>query len=382
MSVTATVKCPPKIAIQRTCAALPAHWRLHYGGVINEGKLAYTLYGDSNKPCILVLGGISAGRDVAHCTTEYASGWWSAQVNNEGAINLNDYCVLGIDYLGGNGQSSAPDSDASALCNAIDTRDQANAIAWLQHHLSISQFEAAIGSSYGGKVVLSLLSNNCSKTDNEDPVQSHNRFNKSFYRSNNTHDGSEQSFSTLKKSKPFQASIKQALVISAAHTASAQSTAIRYIQREIIALGQQGQQTHQAQILARALAMLTYRSSAELDDRFNQSCSITDEGFNAEIVNYLKSRGHDFAQHFDADAFCRLSQSIDLHSINPRAISTPLTCVSVFEDQLIPHALIERMASLANSKLISIHSRYGHDAFLKEQQSIGRIIQQFLNDLK
>lgn len=360
MTVTATANHTPEIAIQRASAALPARWRLHYGGVIHDGKLAYTLYGDKSKPCILVLGGISAGRDVAHCTTDYASGWWSSHIGDQSPINLNDYCVLGIDYLGGNGQSSSPDSGSSVTGQAIDTRDQANAIIWLKSHLSIAQFEAAIGSSYGGKVVLSLLSDDCSAITN----------------------GSDEFTHSCNKSRNQQPASKKALVISAAHTASAQSTAIRHIQREIIALGQQGQQTRQAQILARALAMLTYRSSVELAQRFHQPCSITDEGFNADIVNYLKSRGSDFANHFDANAFCRLSQSIDLHNIDPSTISTPLTCVSVFEDQLIPHSLIERMASLANAKLISIHSRFGHDAFLKEQSSIGRIIQTFLTEFK
>jgi len=54
--------------------------------------------------------------------------------------------------------------------------------------------------------------------------------------------------------------------------------------------------------------------------------------------------------------------------------------VSVLEDKLIPHDSMQRMAAKANAELQTLQSIYGHDAFLKEQQSIAWIIKKFLTN--
>jgi homoserine O-acetyltransferase len=325
---------------------LPSPWPLQYGGQIDQGRIAYTYYGDPSLPCILVLGGISAGRDVAHCTKEYASGWWQHQVKRRGAIDFAEFSVLGIDYLGGNGQSSAPWSvtDPRQTLStqpihkrlAIDTRDQARAIVYLADQLGIDAFYSAIGSSYGGMVTLALL-------------------------------------------EEFPQRVQKALVISCAHHTSPQSTGLRSIQRDIVQLGLEHNCAEQALALARALAMVTYRSCEELSHRFAGSAHIGEEGLDAPIVRYLRARGSAFAQAFNPQAFYCLSQSIDLHQIDPSKIISPITCVGVIEDQLIPIDLIQQMATLANAEFIKIHSIYGHDAFLKEHETIGWIIRKHLS---
>ncbi len=320
----------------RAETALPSPWLLFHGGQIKNGQLAYTWYGDPSLPCVLVLGGISAGRDVAHRTTEYASGWWSCQAGVDCSIDFNRFSVLGIDYLGGNGHSSRQQSHSSARLNAIDSRDQARAIAYLAETLKIEQFYSVIGSSYGGMVTLVLL-------------------------------------------EEFPQLVRQALVISAAHQSSPQSTGIRNIQREIVRLGLTCGFANHALSLARSLAMVTYRSPQELAHRFSNNTELDTEGFRAPIVDYLQARGQAFAESFDPEAFCCLSQSIDLHRVAAEKIKSTFTCVAVEEDQLIPLELIQRMAGLANANFIKINSIYGHDAFLKEQETIGWIIRKHLS---
>ncbi len=337
MSTETVLQNTTQSPVVRAVAPLPARWPLFHGGQISNGELAYCLYGSAEKPCILVLGGISAGRDVAHCTNKYAANWWGCQIGSGKAIDLEHYCVLSIDYLGGNGRSSAPDTCQSPAAASIDSRDQARAIHYLLTTLNVSQLFAAIGSSYGGNVVLALA-------------------------------------------EEFPQKVERALVISAAAHSSPQSTGLRNIQRQIVQLGQSSGSPKHALELARALAMVTYRSPKELEQRFSFKNKVGTNGFSSQITDYLAARGKAFAQTFSAEAFCRLSQSIDLHYVDTQKITIPITCVAVEEDQLIPHYLIKQLSEQTQGHYQQINSIYGHDAFLKEVQAIGWIIQQFLRN--
>ena len=69
--------------------------------------------------------------------------------------------------------------------------------------------------------------------------------------------------------------------------------------------------------------------------------------------------------------------------IDPAAIGVPLTLVAVDQDGLVPSADISALAEqLPGSSFHLIHSRYGHDAFLKEAAEVGAIIGTFLNSLE
>jgi homoserine O-acetyltransferase len=82
-------------------------------------------------------------------------------------------------------------------------------------------------------------------------------------------------------------------------------------------------------------------------------------------------------------AYRRLSESIDLHRIDPAEIGVPLTLVAVDSDALVPAADIERMADrVPGAALHRISSRFGHDAFLKEEAQVGAIITCFLDTLE
>jgi homoserine O-acetyltransferase len=78
-----------------------------------------------------------------------------------------------------------------------------------------------------------------------------------------------------------------------------------------------------------------------------------------------------------------LSESIDLHRIDPAAIAVPSTFVAVVSDQLVPAEDIEALAlDVRDSRFIRITSLYGHDAFLKEERAVATIIETFLNSLE
>ena len=68
-----------------------------------NARIAYRVVGPEEAPVIAVLGGISAHR---MCAVRTAGGrTWRARGT---AVDTRKFRVLGIDYLGGRGESSAP----------------------------------------------------------------------------------------------------------------------------------------------------------------------------------------------------------------------------------------------------------------------------------
>ena len=158
------------------------------------------------------------------------------------------------------------------------------------------------------------------------------------------------------------------------------STAWRSVQRAIVryALGQGDGRRGLA--LARALAMATYRSAREFEERFAGAAEAGADGFRFPVESYLLARGEDYATRYQPESFVCLSESIDLHRVNPSAIRVPVTLLAVTEDQLVPIADMRslRDALGGGARLVEISSTYGHDAFLKEKEVLGGVIAQAL----
>ena len=93
--------------------------------------------------------------------------------------------------------------------------------------------------------------------------------------------------------------------------------------------------------------------------------------------------GEKHSARVGATAYRRLSESIDLHRIDPGAITIPATLVAADSDQLVPAADIEALAqSVPNGTFISIPSLFGHDTFLKEERAVAEILEAFLHSLE
>jgi homoserine O-acetyltransferase len=82
------------------------------------------------------------------------------------------------------------------------------------------------------------------------------------------------------------------------------------------------------------------------------------------------SRGASYAAVYKPEAFVCLSESIDLHRVEPESIRVPTTLLGVQEDQLVPLADMRELRDRhgGNCSLVEISSIYGHDAFLKETE--------------
>src|SRR5690606_22703066 len=100
-----------------------------------------------------------------------------------------------------------------------------------------------------------------------------------------------------------------------------------------------------------------------------------DNGFHFPVESYLDHQGNKFADAFDAEMFLLLSESCDLHRVNPAEIKVPTSLVLVDSDTLVPPWQMQELAdALPDCRgFHEFSSDYGHDAFLKEQSVIGAI---------
>lgn len=307
---------------------------LHFGGSLPSIEIAWRLVGPLGAPAVVALGGISAGRYVT--STDEIKGWWSSIVGPGLALDTQRFQVLGMDFLGGSGDTTGP--KAGEGFPAVSAYDQAEILTRVLTDLNIAQVHAIVGASYGGMVALAFA-------------------------------------------ERFAERVAHIIAISAADRAHPMSTAWRSVQRSIVRYALDKREGAEGLRLARALAMATYRSSQEFNERFAGPPVLVDGRFRFPVEQYLLARGDAYATTYLPEAFVCLSESIDLHQVDPTAINVPTTLIAVREDQLVPladmRALRDRLAGPAD--LIEISSLYGHDAFLKEADELRNAFARVLN---
>ena len=281
--------------------------------------------GPADAPWVVVAGGISAGGKVA--SDERGEGWWPAQVGPGRAIDTDRRRVLAIDWLGADGCLDQP----------IDPADQADALAAVLDRLEVPRLSAFVGASYGAMVGLQFAARHGHRLD-------------------------------------------RLLAISGAHRPHPYASAWRALQRQVVALGREEGQVSRALSLARQWAMLSYRTPEEFAGRFDAPAVVDGERARVAAEDYLAHCGQRYAARWCSTAFLRLSESIDLQQLDPAGITLPTTVVAITEDRLVPlsdlQALVESLGGPARLRVL--RSVYGHDAFLKEDAAIARVLRESL----
>jgi len=292
-------------------------------------RMAYECVGPAQAPCVLVLGGISADRHLVASRRWPEPGWWPAQAGPGKPLDPRQLRLVGVDWLGGDGRLDLP----------LDTSDQADAIAAVLDALAIRRLHALVGASYGAMVGLQFA------------VRHGER-------------------------------LRRLVAISGTHRPHPFASALRSVQRAIVRHEVEPARQQHALAVARQLAVLGYRTPEEFAQRFDGPPRANGSHFEVAAEPYLRHQGDRFIRRFTPTAFLRLSESIDLHRVDPRAIRVPATVVGVHEDQLVPLADVRALADAvaAPARLVSLHSRYGHDAFLKEEAAIAEVLAWSLAD--
>ncbi|MCB1560311.1 MAG: homoserine O-succinyltransferase [Xanthomonadales bacterium] len=296
--------------------------RLQHAGE-RELRIRYEAQGVDDAPWLIVQGGISAHRHVASCEQAGEAGWWEVQCGEGRAIDTRCFRVLAIDWLGSDGTLDVP----------LDCADQADAIATVLDALDIDHVQAYVGCSYGASVGLHFA------------VRHPRR-------------------------------LKQLVAIAGAHRPDIWALAQRKIQRGIVELGRSEQARVEALSLARQLAMLGYRTRGELAARFPQLPRQGDGGICHDSADWLDHVGAQYAARTPVTAWLRLSESLDLHCVDPHDVTTPTTVIAINQDQLVPPALVDELVNALPlpCRLHRISSLFGHDAFLKETTAIDTLL--------
>ncbi len=313
---------PAAAAGEQGVLALGSPWPLHHGGALESAVLGWRLVGPAGAPVVLAIGGISGHRAVAADD----GGWWAPVVGHGRALDTGRYRVLGIDYLGGSGASTAPAAGASFP--TISAYDQAAAIAALVAALGLAPLHAVVGASYGAQVALAI-------------------------------------------GAAHAAIAERLLVISAAERTHPMASAWRSVEREIVRFGIRQGDPAGGLKLARALAMCTYRTPREFEARFSGPPAPEGGRFRLPVEGYLFARGDAYVARYRPECFVCLSESIDLFAIDATQVRVPLTAVAVPEDQLVPYADMQALCRrVPGARLVTLDSLYGHDAFLKEGEAL------------
>ncbi len=279
--------------------------------------------GPQEAPLLLVLGGISGNASVARLEGG-TPGWWASLFGEGALLGTQRFRILGIDFVADESGAYAP-----------DTFEQASIIADTLEEIGEEPL-AIIGASYGGMVALAYAQ----RFDARTPL----------------------------------------VIVSASARPHPMATAQRSLQRKVVALGLWQGCADRALAIARGMAMLTYRTAPEFAERFEGGICSPDPLSASQPMDYLEARGRAYVEAMSPGRFLSLSASIDRHRVDPRQIRSPALVIGVDEDQLVPIGDVAALAAglAGETRLRTIGSIYGHDAFLKEPELLGRLVDEFL----
>lgn len=274
-------------------------------------------YGDPNKPIIVVQGGISASGLIWKSD---GSGWW--QSLHPLFSDRDDVQVISFDYPGGLGGSECP---------AVPLTVQQHSAA-IRHALKqeTGNLQVWIGGSFGGVLGLQFAADH--------PTE-----------------------------------LPRLSAIGAAHKPSVHSALLRYFQQALI---QRCDDKQSGIILARALAMLSYRTAEEFEQRFNHA----DDAF--EYLLYqgeklLKQNGNGCRS-----LFTHLTPILNDYAIDPTRVQAKVQLVDFNNDAIAPPSLVDELESSlpSPSGRVTIETPFGHDGFIKNVAQYQSALTHFLTE--
>lgn len=294
-------------------------------GITGRGGRDFEVVGRPESPVVVVLGGISASCHLTPTPDDSREGWWPGVVGPGNALDPSRFRLVGVEYV-------------TPEFGAVTTEDQARVVAQVLDQLGVSRAHAVVGASYGGMVALA--------------------------------------FGSL-----FPGRAQRLVVFCAAHQSDPMATAYRIVQRRILRLGLRAGLDSEALALARSLGCLTYRTPEEFAGRFGAAPTLEGGHPRFAVEPYLDHQGAGFAARFSPARYLKLSESLDLHRVDPARLALPVTLVGSRSDAVVPwrqvRELAQRIGGPVDLRLLDAPT--GHDAFLTEQEAVSRILITTLN---
>lgn len=303
-------------------------FELESGDVLEDVVQAYTLDGRLNerRDNLVVL---------FHSLTGTADGRaWTGVVGPGLPVDTNRYAVLCTNLLGScYGTTGLPKAPGGP---PVTPRDMVHLVKRLVDELGVTGVALATGGSLGGMAALEWAA----------------------------------TYPTLTRAVVVFAA-------PAAHTAYA--TGFNHVQRRALEIGGEA-----GLDVARQIAMLTYRTPAELEMRFGRTRR-ADGVF--QIQSYLDYQGEKLVQRMDVDTYRVLIDAMDAHDVGRgrggaaaalQAFRGHLVGVGIPGDLLYPEEDVRRWTAAARAEYRTIESVHGHDSFLLEPTQVGAILGEVL----
>ncbi|TDW29249.1 homoserine O-acetyltransferase MetX [Cryobacterium psychrophilum] len=350
---------------------------LHFeaGGSLPSVRMAYETWGrlsPTGDNAILVLHALTGDSHLrgpaepGHKT----AGWWGGIVGPGLAIDTDRYFVVAPNMLGGCQGSAGPSSVApdglewGARFPYLTIRDQVAAQIALTDRLGIDRWAAVVGGSMGGMHAL------------EWAIEVPDR-------------------------------VERLAILAAPPVTTADQIALNSVQLEAVRTdpsfcsgsyydAKDGDGPTRGLALARRMALLNYRSPAELNLRFDRSwqspISPLGEGGRFAVESYLDFHGNKFTRRFDANSYVVLVEAMNTHDIGRgrdgveaalSVVTARALVVGIDSDRLFPVGGQEAIAkhlrgNIDGQKPVIIHSQYGHDSFLIENEAVSIQFQRLL----
>lgn len=335
-----------------------AAFHLESGAAISPALVAYETYGRLNanrSNAILICHALTGSAHAAGVDRQGRHGWWDGLIGPGRGLDTDRYYIVCSNIIGSCYGSTGPGSTDHRTGAAygpefpvVTIRDMVRAQRLLLWKLGVERLHAVVGGSMGGMQALewSLL---------------------------------------------FPGDVSLVIPIATAGFHSPWRTAFSSVATEALALGRAAGNEAAGLRLARKIAMLSYRSSGEFDQRFAADPPV-ETGTTAlpahPVRSYLEHQGNRLAGRFDACSYATLVRAMELHDIRRGrsdlagtlgGIIHPTLCIGISTDLLYPPGEVRKLAGMIpGGRYREIDSIHGHDAFLIEYDQLNRIIGGFL----
>lgn len=349
------------------------HLRLDSGATLSQVDCAYETYGELNAEKtngILVLHAFTGDAHAAGLGEDGKPGWWDDMIGPGKSFDTNKYFLICTNVLGGCRGTTGPSSISPETGQpygmsfpVITIGDMVRLQRMLIDHLGIKKLLAVAGGSMGG-------------------------------------------MQALEWAAAYPEMVAGAIPIASTWRHSAQQIAFNEVGRQAImsdpdwADGNYYGKSRPARGLsvARMVGHITYMSDHSMRSKFGRRLREKaafgfDFGVDFEVESYLRYRGGQFVDRFDANSYLYITKAMDYFDVTQgRGASlaavfentdTRFLVMSFTSDWLYPtYQSLELVRALRSRNrdvaFVELTSNYGHDAFLVEIEEQRELVKGFL----
>jgi homoserine O-acetyltransferase len=351
-------------------------FRLESDALLENMVIAYETYGNLNSEndnAVLICHALSGDAHAAgYHPGEQKPGWWDDMIGPGKAFDTEKYFVICSNILGGCKGSTGPatinkktEEPYGLTFPVITISDMVNAQKLLIDYLGIKKILTVAGGSMGG-------------------------------------------MQGLQWSISYPEMVQSCIPIATTYKHSAQQIAFDEVGRQAIMSdprwenGDYYGKEHPfgGLSVARMIGHITYMSDTSMEQKFGRALKKKEYGYDFtqefEVEGYLRHRGNNFIQRFDANSYLYITKAMDYFDIQKnhslfRAFQyikkTKFLVIAFSSDWLYPSYQSKEIVKACKMSGIDvtyceISSDYGHDAFLIEFPEETKLITHFLEKVK